>query len=423
MAGKGLFLVCMRAADAAVRLPQKKTDRIMTRTLTLILMLALALAACAANAWDGVTAEAFPVDAQSTGTRTRPYRITTPAQLAYVARQVAAGERYAKRYFSIEADLDFGGFPFMPIGSLAHPFAGRVDGNHRRISNLRITTDALDDACHVGLFGYVCGASAQLPAQLVNLWLDESCSISVEATGFVHVGAIAGYATRAQISGCIFAGRMRAVCRGGDYNNLYLGGIVGGAAAAVSGCTSSARVSCTSVANAQAGGIAGYASAGLADCTHSGTIVVESPSAMVGGVVGCAQCPVERCVNGGSVTGTTRDRHNFVYAGGVAGECLLDVSQSVNRGTVEARTRSTSVAGGIAGNVGASVTVAECFSHGKVSASGTARAYAGGIAGMTGAKVAISGCVADGRVRASGGIAAGDATVGHAEPDAAPHQP
>ena len=42
---------------------------------------------------------------------------------------------------------------------------------------------------------------------------------------------------------------------------------------------------------------------------------------------------------------------------------------------------------------------------------------------MTGAKVAISGCVADGRVRASGGIAAGDATVGHAEPDAAPHQP
>ena len=135
-------------------LVQSLTIKNKTRMRSVLLSYLFVLVACFglyAQAWDGTTATPFAGE----GTSDNPYRIETPAQLAYLAKQVNAGETYAGKHFLQTANLDLGSKTWTPIGTTGigteKPFSGIYDGGNKTIANL--VTDA--SANRQALFSYL----------------------------------------------------------------------------------------------------------------------------------------------------------------------------------------------------------------------------------------------------------------------------
>lgn len=85
-----------------------------------------------AQAWDGSSKSAFTGE----GSENKPYLIETPAQLAYLAEQVNAGNPYEGKYFLQTKELDLGSKNWTPIGTSETPFKGIYNGNDKAINNL-----------------------------------------------------------------------------------------------------------------------------------------------------------------------------------------------------------------------------------------------------------------------------------------------
>ena len=215
----------------------------MKKTLLLLALsvLVAAFAGCGktgtAAAWDGTIAKAF---AGGKGTEKEPYTIETPAQLAYLAQEVNAGNDFSGKFVSLTRDLDLNNISWTPIGTGTLFFSGTFDGGAHTISNLKITTGAKFR------FEYTKGRT--LPAYSTGLFAD--CLNAVIKNLSIKKAEISidpGYAESNSLYAGIIAGEFKCDTFAGVHNvnvsdavitvnefsgkdlpkNLYAGGIIG----------------------------------------------------------------------------------------------------------------------------------------------------------------------------------------------------
>ena len=170
------------------------------------------------DVWDGKPAEKF---ADGAGTVDDPYKISTGAELAYLAEKVNGGESYSGNYFKLTSDIRLNtddvptsGNEWTPIGNgTAKPFSGIFDGAGHVISGLYIS-----DAAFPGLFGKVSGT-------VQNLVVQGSVTAGNKAVALTGGYAAGGIACEAGnvIQNCGFYGKVS------DSTGWYLdiGGVVG----------------------------------------------------------------------------------------------------------------------------------------------------------------------------------------------------
>ncbi|MCL2739422.1 MAG: hypothetical protein FWE30_08265, partial [Bacteroidales bacterium] len=97
--------------------------------------------------WIDHAADGF---AGGSGTREDPFLVSTPEQLAYLAKRVNTGTLETANV-RILNDIDLADKEWTPIGTRRHPFSGRIDGEGTVIYNLTIATRQ----DRQGLFGVV----------------------------------------------------------------------------------------------------------------------------------------------------------------------------------------------------------------------------------------------------------------------------
>ena len=254
---------------------------------------------------------AAPIAASSfaggSGTQTDPYRISTAAQLRYLASRVNSGYSGNGEYYLITNNIslndtsnweewDWDNPPaneWQPIGywdssTNNRPFRGNLDGDGHTVRGLYF---ADDEKSFAGLFGYI---SEGADCAVRDLYIEESYFYGLNNVGGA-VGMAAGDVT---IENCRFNGRIKA--------ELWVGGIVGYAERRTG---SPQIIRCAFGGSIEAiwsaGGIVGASTDGtlIERCFGSGRI---EASDFVGGVAGrCVGTTVENCYNSGENIGNT----------------------------------------------------------------------------------------------------------------------
>ena len=180
-----------------------------------------------------------------------------------------------------------------PLGTIATPFKGSINGNGYKIMNLksmRSTTNL------IGLFGMAQDATFK------NIALENA-----NLNGQQDVGGIIGKAIGIKMTKCYVTG----VIEGNDHVGSLIGGIYGGGTSNVDNCYSPATVK---TRNYQAGGLLGVASStNIENSYFSGTVASTAATLIwahnVGGLVGLvedANVFITACVSAASsVTGGT----------------------------------------------------------------------------------------------------------------------
>lgn len=228
-------------------------------TFTIALLVVLGVATL------GTSAYGF---AGGDGTSGNPYQIENCTDLQNINNDLSA-------YYILVNDIDCTSFSnFNPIGGLATPFEGSLDGQHYAINNLDITDNSLSD---VGIFRVLENA------EISNLRI-HSGSITQLASGYV--GTLAGDVINTEISAIVIT------------DEVLTGPYVGGLAGVLDGNgntinVNNVSVSATITASGIAGGIAGIAQGGVTieDVYTEGTITQMSGSGNTGGIVGATYAP------------------------------------------------------------------------------------------------------------------------------------
>ena len=236
------------------------------------------------------------------------YEIYNQGQLRWFANQVNNQNR-PNINARLMKDIDMDGTEWTPIGTKAHPFTGKFDGDNKTITGLTCTDTNKD---YVGLVGNANGAAIQ--------------NVTVRGAtlnGRWYIGSVCGYLLGGTITNC-HAVNTAIGKTGREAQSKYRGGIVG------------YIISNTNVTG----------------CTNSGTV---SGLNFLGGIVGQAQqATVQRCFNSGAVTG------NASPIGGIVGFANnATVQDCGNNGTVT-RADSSGDCGGIAGSTNTS-SIQNCY--------------------------------------------------------------
>lgn len=356
--------------------------------------------------------------------------INTVSDLVQLSNEVSIGKTYEGQTVTLKNDLDLSEIDnFQPIGLTASlPFKGSFNGNHKTISNLKITTES-SSANYTGLFGYMAGASGSV----YDLTLSEcailsnnnnktggmagysegsftNCTVlSGSVTGKKDVAGIVShismYGSRSPISNCHFSGTVTATAgtAAGIINlttvdvlnctntgtitaTSYAGGIVSSGNKVVKDCNNTGNVT----GGYAAGGIIGYASGGgkISSCSNSGNVRATNKAnwdktggegSYAGGIVGRFYDytgTIDYCINEGQVSG------DYDYVGGIVGYIFVNkmtLSNCENRGNVIS---PADCVGGVVGAAGVKdintiVVVKDCLNSGTV----TGRDKTGGIEG------------------------------------------
>ena len=167
------------------------------------------------DVWNGKPAEKF---AGGAGTVDDPYKISTGAELAYLAEKVNGGESYSGEYFKLtndirlnEQDVPTGGNSWTPIGNgFDESFSGIFDGAGHVIRGLYIS-----DAAFPGLFGMVDGTVQNLVVQGSVTGGDEAIRESEAAGGICST-------SEGEIQNCGFYGKVSD-----STDRLFIGGVAG----------------------------------------------------------------------------------------------------------------------------------------------------------------------------------------------------
>lgn len=179
------------------------------------------------DVWDGKPAEKF---AGGAGTVDDPYKISTGAELAYLAQQVNAGESYSGKYFTLTSDIQLneldkdgmpkaaegqtGAYPWIPIGNNKKKFQGTFDGAGHTVEGLYIN----EKKALRGLFGISAGTVKNL---IVT---------GVIKNNIAQVGGVVGNNAKGYVINCGFYGQI-------EVSGSNRGGVVGaGTAANVKNC-------------------------------------------------------------------------------------------------------------------------------------------------------------------------------------------
>ena len=310
--------------------------------------------------------------------------INTVSDLVQLSNEVGIGKTYEGKTVTLNSNLDLSEIDnFQPIGITASlPFKGSFNGNHKTISNLKITTESTS-ANYTGLFGYMAGASSSV----YDLTLSECAILSNNNN---KTGGIAGYA-EGTFTNCIVSGSVtgkKDVAGIVSYISMY------GSRSPVSNCHFSGTVTATA---GTAAGIINSTTVDVLNCTNTGAITATS---YAGGIVSSGNKVVKDCNNTGNVTGG-------YAAGGIIGYVTGggEISNCSNSGNVRATNKANwdksggvgSYAGGIVGrfyeNTG---TIDYCINEGQVSGDYD---YVGGIVGYIYVnKMTLSNCENRGNV-------------------------
>lgn len=366
-----------------------------------------------AEAWDGTSIDISWYTGHEAASS---YEISTPAQLAGLAALVngynpadsaeLAAVDFSGKTIGLAGDIDLGGSSassgsswhgWTAIGAykigdkeIKKAFKGTFDGKGHKVSNLYIdvTGSAGGDSggCR-GLFGQTEDAT------ISNLTLENISIVTTRPNVYYKVGALVGYAQSTAISNVqVESGAIDLTSNAADIGGWYTGGIAGCYSGTMTNCVNNASVKSGSLV----GGLIGqtyYTSSAqtgsaiqILRCANYGEIFAKdskttSTSFAAGGIVGQIARPgdvVKRCVNYGSVSGTTQS------LGGIAGACGGDkitgqaIESCYNLGSVTGAGQ-TSYVGGITGYAQKGNTkVLSCYNAGALS--GTT--YCSGIIGV-----------------------------------------
>lgn len=306
--------------------------------------------------------------------------IATPEDWNSFATAYNAGEYPDSQIATITADLDFlsvGADKFVtlglrdgakqsPDGNAKKYFAGTLNGNGKRILNLKTDVPFIQ-AIGTG-------------ALVKDVIIDASCEFGVwYGTKSIEFGPIVGYCSDGKITNCSSSATVTlSQCNSlANNNDLYVGGLVGrNRAAEIIGCTSSTSivadatyvVDAASKSNLYIGGFTGYCSnpnGVLEKCTNTGNISVASTALniYVGGI--CARASagtITGCSNSGAITASTvradGDPCQSIYLGGLFSivdankDQSLEVTGCSNSGDItSASDVKQQTIGGIAGRL------------------------------------------------------------------------
>ncbi len=303
-----------------------------------------------AKGWDGVTVKQPQVSGDSVN-------ITSPEELAWLAKEVNGGRSFACVF--LENDIDLNAKAWTPIGTKDHPFTGEFYGNGHTVTGLAIKGN--DN--YQGLFGYVEGKEKE------NAAIKDLSVEGVIKTTATNVGGIVGSALYTRLNDLssnvkITVDRLN--------NNDYVavaGGIAGEALYCdIVHCFNTADI--TATLQEKVGGIVGYASGCyIRNSGNSGTITAGGST---GGIVGnyfvrSGSKGVISCYNKGTVNG------NGASVGGVIGTATSTGSDAqgvygnlYNRGDVTAQHTVGGIIGAYSG--GDLSTMSACYSTGKITA-------------------------------------------------------
>ena len=339
--------------------------------------------------------------------------IATPEDWNSFATAYNAGKYPDSQIATITADLDFtsvsadkfvtlglrDGAKQSPDGNAKKYFAGTLNGNGKRILNLKTDVPFIQ-AIGTG-------------ALVKDVIIDASCEFGVwYGTKSIEFGPLVGYCSDGKITNCSSSATVTlSQCNSlANNNDLYVGGLVGrNRAAEIIGCTSSTSivadatyvVDAASKSNLYIGGFTGYCSnpnGVLEKCTNTGNISVASTALniYVGGI--CARCSagtVTQCTNSGSIETTMarakKDPCKFLYLGGLFGVINTDKDNSPsivngcsNSGAITSRSNVKQLyIGGVAGLLDSpSTTLTDNTSSGNITTTKRLRnLYCGGLFG------------------------------------------
>ena len=277
--------------------------------------------------------------------------IATPEDWNSFATAYNAGKYPDSQIATIIADLDFlsvGADKFVtlglrdgakqsPDGNAKKYFAGTLNGNGKRILNLKTDVPFIQ-AIGTG-------------ALVKDVIIDASCEFGVwYGTKSIEFGPLVGYCSDGKITNCSSSATVTlSQCNSlANNNDLYVGGLVGrNRAAEIIGCTSSTSivadatyvVDAASKSNLYIGGFTGYCSnpnGVLEKCTNTGNISVASTALniYVGGI--CARASagtITGCSNSGAITASTvkadGDPCQSIYLGGLFSIVDANKDQSI----------------------------------------------------------------------------------------------
>ena len=159
---------------------------------------------------------------QGEGTAASPYLVSSPSELAYIAKQVNESEYtdypYGGEYIQLTQDIDLTGMEWTPIGlddlvEYLPAFCGTFDGNNHTIKGMSISKDGTESTA-IGLFGLVNSGTIK------NVIL-ESPTIT---GGRRHTGFIVGSLLYGNIENCrVINGTMNC----SESGTMHVGGIAG----------------------------------------------------------------------------------------------------------------------------------------------------------------------------------------------------
>ncbi len=320
----------------------KMTKKLMAALLALAMVMTIAVTvaipASAADYWNGT--DIATGYAGGTGTEADPFKISTAAQLAFLATVDETASSQGK-FYKLTNDIALGDFQWTPIGpNSSTAFQGTFDGDGHTISGLAYTPTGKND--EAGLFGHTIGAVIK----------------NVTVTGSKISGRYAG-----AIAGRAFGDTQIINCHGKiDWiDGVCIGGIAGRLAKAdglIMYCTSESTIKQTTFitdADHFVGGIAGVLIGTMRYCTNKGDVsglyedsTQITKSYRFGGLVGTLGGSdgignVEYCVNTGNITVAVTEHVNAAkaFAGGLvayANKAGSTITSSFNVGTVTATT-------------------------------------------------------------------------------------
>ncbi len=314
------------------------------------------------------------------------YELDSGADLAWFANQVNSGAD-TDIEGAVTAAISLSDYYWVPIGTEAHPFIGKLNGAGGDISGMRINVtiqSGVLSTVYNGLFGYTNGAVIQ------NVTLKNpniSCAhVNSADNGYTYTGALAGWTKSTTITNC------SAVDDESDNPYLEsldgkgsLGGLVGYAeTSTIASCSSSIDVK-SAIKEGNCGGLVGTMDGGSLTSSYATGIVSSNDSAkpaensggLVGETLGAPSISV--CYALGSVV------RYFINGGGLVG--ALSAGATVKNchayGYVNcdwSRSFTVSYAGGLIGRLnGTGVTY--CYASGTASVGSGLTGGAGGFAG------------------------------------------
>ncbi len=226
-------------------------------------------------------------------------QISTKEELESFRDRVNNGATYEGRTITLQNDIDLQGSvdnQWIPIGREDKDFKGTFNGNNHVIKNMYI--DTTED--FQGLFGVVRGQIQDITVtgNIVNagnqsggivgsaggstIIMNCHNQVTIYSEEGTSIGGIVGYIVpNASILNCSNRGNITALGQQGEYQETYVGGIIGRCDGQITGCYNTGDIYGYHVA----GGIAGVMMQGeLRDCYNRGDIKVDFQ--MAGGISG-----------------------------------------------------------------------------------------------------------------------------------------